>query len=187
MWKSACLPVFAGLISGCASLLPVSHSDASTFDTFDDARNAVVTLVPMRSTKTESKKNGVDFAKQPNTKFLTHSDIVRLLVPTGILKREDLDPGIVACLQASDACNGLDVTAYKIQKKRTGNFFADFANYRQRTETTGWRFHALILYVNDTVVYRSWGGQPNVDTLDETTKPLGPFQDMGPGLIAGSR
>jgi hypothetical protein len=188
MWKSAYLPAIATVvISGCASLLPVSHSDVSTFQTFDEARNAVVALVPMRSTKKSAEQNGMNFAAQPNTKFLTHSDVVRLLVPTGILRREDLDPGIMACLVARDACNGLEITAYKIQKKRTGNFFADFVNYRQRTETTGWRFNALILYVKDTVVYRSWGGQPNVNELDVATKPLGPFQDIGPGLVSVAR
>jgi hypothetical protein len=109
------------------------------------------------------------------------------LVPAGLLKREDLDPGILVCVQARDSCNGLDITASRIAKTRTGNFFADFINYRQRTETTGWRFNALILYVDDTVVYRSWGGQPQVDEVDESTRPLGPFQDIGPSLVAGSR
>ena len=187
MLKSAYLLVLVAMASGCASMLPVSHSDASAFQSYEEARSAVAALVPMQSTKATLEKNGLDFAKQPNAKILTHSDIVRLLVPSGILKREDLEPGIVACLEARDACNGLDITASKIQKKRTGGFFADFINYRQRTETTGWRFNALILYVNDTVVYRSWGGQPRVDELDVTTRPLGPFQDLGPSMVSTAR
>lgn len=172
------------LAGGCTSLLPVSHSDASTFQTFEEARDAVVALVPMQSTRHTGGKDGVDFAAQPNTKILTHSDVVRLLVPTGLLKREDLDPGILVCVQARDACRGLVVVASRIAKTRTGSFLADFINYRQRTETTGWRFNALILYVDDLVVYRSWGGQPRVDELDVTTRPLGPFQEVGPTLVA---
>ena len=175
------------LTSGCASLLPVSRSDTSTFERYEEARDAVAALVPMQSTKASAQKSGIDFAKQPNVKFLTHSDIVRQLVPTGILRREDLEPGIVACLEARDACNGLEIHASRVAKTRTGGFFADFFNYRQRTETTGWRFNALILYVNDTVVYRSWGGQPRVDELEVTTRPLGPFQNIGPSIVSGGR
>ncbi len=185
MWKQAYTLALLGLTSGCSSLLPVSHSDTSTFQSFDEARDAVSSLVPMKSNKSGAEAHGIDFAKLPNTKLLTHSDIVRMLVPTGLLKREDLEPGILVCLEARDACKGLDITASKISKTRTGNFFADFINYRQRTETKGWRFNALILYVDDLVVYRSWGGQPKVDELDVATKPLGPFQDIGPALVSG--
>ncbi len=187
MLKLALVLPLVALASGCASLLPVTHSDASTFESFDEARSAVVALVPQQSTKASAAQSGVDFAKQPNAKFLRHSDVVRMLVPAGMLKREDLDPGIVMCLEARDACNGLEIVASKIAKTRTGGFFADFINYRQRTETTGWRFNALILYVNDTVVYRSWAGQPRVDELDVTTRPLGPFQDIGPALVSTGR
>ena len=70
---------------------------------------------------------------------------------------------------------------------RTGNFFADLITYKQRTETKGWRFNALILYVDDMVVYRSWGGQPKVDELDVATRPLGPFQEMGPASVSAGR
>ena len=187
MFKFVTLLALVTLASACSSMLPVSHSDASSFQDFDEARNAVVALVPMKSSKTVDARDGIDFAKQPNTKILTHSDVVRLLVPAGLLKREDLDPGILVCLEARDACNGLAITASRIAKTRTGNFFADFVNYRQRTETTGWRFNALILYVDDMVVYRSWGGQPRVDELDVATRPLGPFQEMGPSLVSSGR
>lgn len=187
MLKTATVLALVMLTSACTSLLPVSHSNASSFHSFEEARVAVVALVPMKSSRHAVDDRGIDFAKHPNTKILTHSDLVRLLVPSGLLKREDLDPGILVCLEARDACNGLDITASRISKTRTGSFFADFINYRQRTETTGWRFNALILYVDDLVVYRSWGGQPRVDELDVATRPLGPFQEIGPSLMTSGR
>ena len=95
------------LVSACASLLPATRTDASSFQTFEEARDAVVALVPMKSSRKAGEKNGFDFAKHPNTKILTHSDLVLLLVPAGLLKREDLDPGILVCMEARDACNGL--------------------------------------------------------------------------------
>ncbi len=184
MWKHIYWTPLALLTCACSSMLPVIHTDASSFQSFEQARDAVVALVPMKTTRAMSDNAGVDFAGQPNTKMLTHSDIVRMLVPAGILKRDDLDSGILACLEARDACTGLEITASKIAKTRTGNFFADFINYKQRTETKGWRFNALILYVDDLVVYRSWGGQPKVDELDVATRPLGPFQELGPSLVS---
>jgi hypothetical protein len=48
---------------------------------------------------------------------------------------------------------------------------------------TGWRFNALILFVDDLVVYRSWGGQPAVNEVEVTSNPLGPLQDVGPSLL----
>jgi hypothetical protein len=37
--------------------------------------------------------------------------------------------------------------------------------------------------VDDVVVFRSWGGQPNVNELEVNTNPLGPLQEMGPAII----
>ena len=74
-----------------------------------------------------------------------------------------------------------------ISKVRTGNFFADFFNFRRRSLTTGWRFNALILIVNDVVVYRAWGGQPSVNELEVINNPLGPLQDIGPAQANDAR
>ena len=116
MLKSAYLVAVVLLTSGCVSLLPVSHSNTSPFTSYEEARSAVAALVPLQTTKASAQQGGMDFAKQPNVKFLTHSDIVRLLVPSGLLRREDLEPGIVACLEARDACNGLDIQASRAAK-----------------------------------------------------------------------
>ena len=40
------------------------------------------------------------------------------------------------------------------------------------------------LFVNDMVVYRSWGGQPRVNEVETTSNPLGPLQDVGPSLLS---
>ena len=173
------------LTSGCSSMLPKSHTDSSSFASFDEAREAIEKLVPMKSDKGTLEKNGFNPVTHPNTKILTHSDVVRLFVPTTLLKREDLDPGVLACLEARDACHGLEITGAKIARVRTGGFWADFSNFHRRTETTGWRFNGLILFVKDLVVYRSWGGQPNVSEIESARNPLGPLQDVGPSLLSG--
>lgn len=171
------------LVSACSSMLPKANTDSSTFQSYEEARAAVEKLQPMKSDRQSLEKNGFNLSAHPNTKLLTHADVVRIFVPTSLLKREDLDPGVLKCLEARDACHGMEVTESKISRVRTGNFWTDFTNFKRRTETTGWRFDALILFVDDLVVYRSWGGQPAINEVEVRTNPLGPFQDIGPALL----
>ncbi|MBP9907372.1 MAG: hypothetical protein KBF66_17640 [Rhodoferax sp.] len=164
-------------------MLPQSRTESTSFSSFEEVRAAFDRLEPMKSDTDTLKANGFNPAEHPNTQLLTHSDVVRLFVPSALLRREDLDPGILACLEARDACHGLAYDAAKISRRRTGNFFTDFSNFQRRTETTGWRFHGVILFVNKLVVYRSWSGQPRVNEVEITKNPLGPLQDIGPSLL----
>lgn len=181
MLSSACC---IALLGGCSAMLPQSRTESTTFASFEEVRAAFDRLEPMKSDTHTLRVNGFNPAEHPNTKLLTHSDVVRLFVPSALLRREDLDPGILACLQARDECHGLAIDAAKISRRRTGNFFTDFANFHRRTETTGWRFYGTILFVNELVVYRSWSGQPRVNEVEITRNPLGPLQDVGPSLLS---
>ena len=177
------LLALALLLGGCTSLLPRARSLSSPFQTFDEARDAIDSLVPMTSHADALRQLGIDPFGQPNTTILTHADIVRRFVPSALLQRGDLDPGVLVCLEARDACRGWEINAARITRKRTGNFFTDFTNFSRRTETTGWRFNALVLLVNDVVVYRAWGGQPKLNETEINTNPLGPLQELGPALV----
>lgn len=178
-----CLLSLVLLVSGCSSMLPRSRSESSPFKSFDEARHAIEGLVPMQSNVATMTQLGISPVQQPNTTILTHDEIVRRFVTNSLLKREDLDPGVLACLDAREACSGWEVTAARIQKERTGNFLADFTNFSRRTETTGWRLNALILLINGVVVFRAWSGQPRVNVIEIQTNPLGPLQDIGPALV----
>jgi len=171
------------LTSGCSTWLPVARTDTTSFQSFDEARLAIESLVPMKSVRAELEKNGFNPTKHPNMTLLVHADVVRRFLPSAILKREDLDPGILACLEAREACHGIEIIGAKISRERKGNFWADFFNFQRRTETTGWRFNAMVLMVNDLVVYRSWSGQPVIDEKEVTRNPLGPLQDIGPAIV----
>ena len=171
-------------LGGCTSMLPQSRTESTSFSSFEEVRDAFEKLEPMKTDKATLQANGFNPAAHPNTKLLTHSDVVRIFVPTALLERDDLDPGILACLEARDACHGLEFDAVKISRARVGNFFADFANFHRRTELTGWRFHGLILFVKELVVYRSWGGQPRISEVETNDNPLGPLQDIGPSLLS---
>ena len=164
-------------------MLPEVRNESTLFASFDAARKAIDSLVPMKSDVTTLKQLGLDPATQPNTIILTQTEVVRRFVPSALLKREDLDPGVLACVEARDNCRGWEITVSRIEKKRTGSFLADFLNFSRRSETTGWRFNALVLLVNDQVVYRAWGGQPSVNEVEVNTNPLGPLQEMGPAIL----
>lgn len=166
-------------------MLPSAETESSTFADFDEACVAVEVLVPMQ-TNWQSVAGGKLYpASHPNAVLLTQSDIVRrFFVPNTMLTRQEIDPGVLACVAALGACRGIELTFSKISKARTGNFVKDVTNFSRRTETSGWRFNAIILLVNDLVVYRAWGGQPKVTELEVTHNPLGPLQDLSvTGLI----
>ncbi len=171
------------LLAGCSSLLPSAKSESSPFETFDQARLAIEGLVPLQSDADAIRKLGIAPLNYPNTVILTHADIVRRFVPSGLLQRQDLDAGVLSCLEARDRCRGWEITAARVSKNRTGNFLADFTNFSRREVTTGWRFKGLILLVDELVVYRSWGGQPHINEVETTKNPLGPFQNIGPALL----
>lgn len=174
------------LVSGCAALLPKSSSDLSAFKSFEEARHAIEGLAPQKSTLATLIAMGIDPAKHPNTTLMTQAEVVQRLVPGSVLTKQDLDPGVVACIEARDACHGLYVVASHIASKRTGNFWGDFLNFSRRTDTSGWRFNAVILLVNDVVVYRTWAGQPVVNETEVRTNPLGPLQDIGPSTVTNA-
>jgi hypothetical protein len=44
---------------------------------------------------------------------------------------------------------------------------------------TGWKFDAIIVLVNDVVVYKLSSGTPSVDVNELAVKPLGPAQGIG--------
>ena len=183
MWKLGGSLLWVLLTSACTSLLPESHTDTTPFKSFEEARAAVLALVPMKSDQASLEQSGFNPAKHPNTTLLTHADVARRFLPSAILQRQDLDPGILLCLESRDDCHGIEIVGAKIASERKGSFWADFLNFQRRTETTGWRFTALVLMVKDLVVYRSWSGQPVIDEKQVTKNPLGPFQDIGPSVV----
>lgn len=174
------LPLFLVLLtSACGHLLPESRNQSTPLASFEDARAAIEVLVPMKSQRKELEQGGFNPATHPNIKLLTQADVVRRFLPSSLVKREELDPGILACLEARDECRGMEIIISKINRVRDGGFFSDFFNFERHTTITGWRFNATVLFVNDLVVFRTWGGQPKVNETENTRNPLGPLQGIG--------
>lgn len=102
-WSTTIAAITALLCGGCASMLPSSHTDSSSFQSFEEARSVIEGLVPVATTAEMVEKSGMGMDAQPNSKLLTHSDVVRLLVPASVLRAEDLDPGVLACAGVNGA------------------------------------------------------------------------------------
>lgn len=171
------------VLQGCASWLPKAAADPVYFTSFDQARQAVEAIVPGRTRVDELKDLHLDTVQQPNTVAMSYADILRRVMGGSVLAKQDLAPGIVLCLEAHDACRGFEYNISSIHKDRIGSFWLDFINFKRETVTSGWRFNALVLSVDGVVVYRSWGGQPEVNLVDKQRNPLGPLQEIGPAIV----
>lgn len=170
-------------VQGCASWLPRASADPAYFTSFDQARRAIESIEPGRTRVTDLRGMHLDTVQQPNTVVMSYADILRRVMGGSVLAKQDLAPGIVQCLEAHDACQGLEYNISSIHKDRIGSFWLDFINFKRETVTSGWRFNALVLSVDGVVVYRSWGGQPEVNLVDKQRNPLGPLQEIGPAIV----
>ncbi|MFZ5490246.1 hypothetical protein [Thiomonas sp.] len=181
------VPLFLGLglmlfLGGCTSLLPRGQSQTSKpWTSFDEAHAAFERIQPFVTTTAQLKAEGIDPSTTPNITILHYADIMRrLLPPSG--SELSLDPGIRACLRAQAACRGYEIDQRHIDRKRMGNFWLDFLDFRRETVTTGWRFNMLLVVVDDRVVFKLWGGQPEISEIESTRNPLGPLQGIGQSI-----
>ncbi len=164
------------LLAGCAGLLPKVQKNNANFASFNEAKNAVNSLVPMKSNLQSLAQLGIDPASHANINILTYSAIYQKLTINTSTIPVDVDPGVSLCLQAQDKCTGYELNESNTLAAREGNFFADLFNFYRHTHSTGWNFNAIILVLDGTVVYRSWGGQSNINEIEIKTNPLGPLQ-----------
>jgi hypothetical protein len=168
------------LLAGCAALLPKSKTETITrWGSFDAARDAIVGIVPYKTTRDDLRAMGIGMAGDPTITLLSHVDIAVRFPIGGVLKEQDVDPGIRDCMQAGKGCSGYLVNMKKIDRNRVGNFWLDALAFRRVTDVTGWTFNALILFVDDVAVYAVYGGQPTVHETEVNRNPLGPLQGWG--------
>ena len=99
--------------------------------------------------------------------------------------RERLDAGLRECLEAGKACTGYAINARDVRRERVGSFWSDALAFKRTVEVSGWNFNALVLLVNDRVVYTLYGGQPNLRETEITRRPLGPAQNFGDSMPWG--
>ena len=173
------------LLCGCAELLPRAQNQlASPWGSYGDAQAAIERIDQGKTTGAKLRADGLDPYTSPNVQLLTYSDIT-LRFPVNI-GRERLDAGLRECLEAGKACIGYAITARDVKRERTGNFWLDVLGFERKAEITGWTFNALVLLVDDRVVYTLHGGQPVMHEQEVNRQPLGPIQSFGESLPLSS-
>ena len=172
--------IAALLTSGCGSLLPsTKQTSKSHWSSFEDAKAAFDKIIPYETTAEAMKELGFDPFSAPNIKILNYVDIINRFMPNPSIEKEDLDQGIQECINARANCQAYEFAPHIIKSKRYGNVLLDLFNFRRKVTESGWRFEAFIVLVDNTVVYKMWGGNPLIDKNKETKNPLGPLQNPG--------
>ncbi len=164
---------------GCSTLLPSSRITVqSPWNSFDDAKASFDKIIPLKTTAQELQSLGFDPFSTPNIRILTYLDIMNRFMPNPSIKKEDLDEGIQACINAKANCKAYEFEPKIMKTKRYGNFWLDFFNFRRQTKESGWKFEAIIILIDNIVVYKLSGGSPKIDENRETKNPLGPLQNV---------
>jgi hypothetical protein len=172
--------VIAVAVSGCGSLLPESQTETKvSWKSYDEAQRDISRLVPFQTRREELAAIGLDPVQNPAVTILTFSDILQRFSAGSALHPEEYDPGIRKCLLAGTKGIGYSLAVRQVNRERVGNFFLDWMNFRRETNITGWSFTAIVILVDDVVVYTLSGGQPNLREYDLQRNPLGPLQNFG--------
>ncbi|MEW6002980.1 MAG: hypothetical protein AB1638_10095 [Nitrospirota bacterium] len=173
----------------CGSLLPsIKETPKARWKSFDEAKNTFEKIIPYQTKTEELHQLGFDPFLTPNLKISTYLDIIQLFMFNPFMfnpsiKKEELDDGIQACIDAKTKCTAYEIGLKNVSRARHGSVFLDLFNFKRRTKETGWEFKALIVIVDNIVVYKLWGGKPIIDESREVKNPLGPLQNPSDLLI----
>ena len=168
-------------LAGCSSWLPDGRQEkVSPWHRYEDAKTAFDSITLGATDRETVHRLGFDPSAIANVQILNYSQVARLVLPNSpVLAENEIPAGLRTCLQAQDRCLGYQLELERIERQRVGNFFADFLNFRRETKMSGWRFAALVVMVDDRVVFKQWSGQPQVRENHVSRNPLGPFQGAG--------
>ncbi|HJV49893.1 MAG TPA: hypothetical protein VJ652_00425 [Noviherbaspirillum sp.] len=171
-------------LPGCSSLLPDARQETQTpWHSYAEAQAMFNNIIPGKTTLAELKALGIDHETTPNVTLLSHTDLLRRLVPSTSFDIKLLDPGLQQCVSAQAGCFAYEIEQVSLQRNRYGNFWLDFLNFRRQIDVSGWQLDAVVVIRKDTVVYKAWSGKPKVHQLENERNPLGPLQGLGPALI----
>lgn len=172
-------------LAGCGGVLPSKRSETeSPWVNFDQAKASYDLIVPGETRMLELEAMGFDPYRTPNMRRLNHLELIQVFMPHQSVQRSDLDPLLRECLDARESCYAFAVQPGVSLENRQGNVALDLLGFRRETQTTGWQFSSLIVLKDDTVAYKVWSGEPNIQREETERKPLGPLQNSGEKLIS---
>jgi hypothetical protein len=126
---------------------------------------------------------GLDVKSTPNITILNYSDVLRRFIPNPSVNADDLDTGVRDCIQAKTRCQGFEIDQRTVNRVRTGNFWADWLNFKRTMDVTGWNFRGMLLIRDNLVIYKLVGGQPLIREQEKNKNPLGLLQGGGEAAV----
>lgn len=181
-WLLICLLFEAG---GCSTMPSGSHVVTSPWKSYDDVKLAFDSIELNKTTQEDLVTLCFDPLTQPNIAIISHLAVMQRFLVNPSIKKEDLDEGLQRCINAQTACKAYLVDINNTSYERYGNFIADLLTFSRRTRQVGWKFDAILVLVNDVVVYKLSEGTPNVNIDDLAVKPFGPAQNIGEAMPFG--
>lgn len=167
-------------LAGCTPLLPKASSvAASSFDSYEAARQALEKVIPYQTRVEELRALGFDPQASANVTVIPYPEVVTRLAPHPGVPLEQLEPGVRDCILAQTQCRAYVFRYGQQRRVREGGFWSDFFNFDRIVSVTGWRFEGLVVVRNGVVLLRSIGGEPRTDRVDRQHNPLGPLQPAG--------
>jgi outer membrane murein-binding lipoprotein Lpp len=177
-----CLAAIIGslALAGCTSLLPKSKVETvSDWNNYDSAAKALAAIVPYQATRGDVHDKGLDPRRNPAVIVLHFADVLQRFSAAAMINADDVDRGIRDCLHAGMRCSGYAISVKKLAQNRVGNFWLDSFNFKRETVAKGWSVVALLVFVDDQLVYELVGGQPTINDYEIRRNPLGPLQSWG--------
>jgi hypothetical protein len=174
----------AAMAGACTTLLPTAKTEVvSDWNSYDDAVKSLSSITPYKATRAEVHLEGLDPHLNPAITVLHFSDVLQRFAAAALIKPEDVDRGIRDCLHVGKQCSGYAISVKKLDHRRVGNFWVDSLNFKRETVTKGWSVDALLVFVDDLLVYELIGGQPTINEYEVRRNPLGPLQGWGDGSL----
>ncbi len=168
------------LLGACASLLPSARTEVvSTWSSYETALQSLAAITPYQADRNAVHRQGLDPRHHPGVTVLHYADVLKRFAAAAALPSEHLDRGIRDCLHAGQRCTAYAVLVTKKHSRRIGNFWLDMLSFRRETIITGWSVEALLVFVDDQLVYELVGGQPTLQVMELQRNPLGPLQTLG--------
>jgi hypothetical protein len=180
--------VTTAALSACATLLPTTKQEVvSNWNSYADAVHWLSAIEPYKSTRADVHRSGLDPQLNSAITVLHFADILQRFSAAALIEPQDVDRGIRDCLHAGKQCTAYAISVKKVERKRIGSFWADSFNFKRESLTTGWSVDALLVFVDDELVYELIGGQPNISEYEVVRNPLGPLQGWSDEMVKALR
>jgi len=188
LWPLLVAVTVGAALAGCSTLLPTSKKEiVSDWNSYAKAVASLAAIEPYKATRADVHKEGLDPRFNPAITVMHFSDVLQRFSAAALIKPDDVDRGIRDCLHAGKQCSGYAISVKKVERNRVGNFWLDTFNFKRETVTTGWSVDALLVFVDNLLVYELIGGQPTINEYEVVHNPLGPLQPWGDQVLQSVR